>query len=47
MSTSNFAACIFLQMVCAKQEPRLTTLEEWLMGKGEAGMGKSIDQRMG
>jgi hypothetical protein len=34
-------------MVCAKQEPRLTTLEEWLMGKLEAGMGKSIDQRMG
>jgi hypothetical protein len=45
--TSNFVACIFLPMVCAKQDPRLTTLEEWLMGKGEAGMGKSIDQRMG
>ena len=28
-------------MVCAKQEPKLTTLEGWLMGKGKAGMGKS------
>jgi len=33
-------------MVCAKQEPRLSTLELWLMGKEEAGMGKSMAQRM-